>query len=136
RFIVPVVLIIGLNYKTLVQLSQTHNPNQYIIALSALFLVITFTEFFFMLYEQFYIIEEAANKLFFFKILELSILYGLLTSPLLTSPFSTLSWILVIRCISFTIIAINGWFTWKIFPRLKTGVWYILICMAVAMAIR
>ena len=85
-----------------------------------LFLLISLTELFFILYEQFYIIEEAVSKLFFFKLLELAMLYGVIKSPLAISPILILLGLIVVRFVSFLIIASNAFYTWKIKPFFKT----------------
>ncbi len=130
--IFPLIILLSINYKTIVHLSLTPTTSNYTIALSLLYLFITCTEFFFMLYEQFYIIEESAHKLFFFKLIELAIFYGFIKSDVVSSPIATLLGIISIRLISFAIIAINAFYLWKIRPNIKTNIRYICLWIVIS----
>ena len=89
------------------------------VAAKAVLLLASLTEYFFMLYEQFYVIEEATSKLFLFKLLELATLYGLITSSVATSPIRTIAGLVVIRIVGLVLIATHAWATWKVAPPLK-----------------
>ena len=131
----PIIILIACNYRGIIRLSATDSTTQYTLALSLLFLLISFTEFFFILYEQFYVIEEAANKLFFFKILELAAFYSVISSDAITNPVNTLLSIITIRLISLTCIAINAWILWKISLNISTNKKYLLAWLAIALII-
>jgi len=133
NIVAPVVIFLGVNYKTIMKLGASQHPTTHTIALSLLFLTISFSEFFFVLYEQFYIIEEAANKLFYFKLLEISIFMGLIFSSVITSPIATLAGLLAIRLVSFAIISINAYYLWHIKPQFKPNFWYITTCIIAAL---
>lgn len=122
----PFIIFIAINHQAIIKLSSAHTASSHTLSLCLLFLIISFSEFFFILYEQFYIIEEAANKLFFFKLLELTIFYSLITSEVITSPVTTLIGLIAIRLVSFTIIASNAYYYWKIRPRFKPNIYYII----------
>lgn len=131
----PIIICFGFNHTTIVHLSKSSNTPFYALSLFMLFIIISFSEFFFMLYEQFYIIEEAANKLFFLKLFELIIFYMFLISPIATSPVKTLAGIIIIRAISFIVIALNGWYTWKIKFSFSTKKNYVIIWFLIAYVI-
>jgi hypothetical protein len=131
----PFIIFLAINHKAITTLSSAHTVTSHTISLCLLFLIISFSEFFFILYEQFYIIEEAANKLFFFKLLELSIFYGLITSEVISSPVTTLIGLICIRFVSFTIIAINAYYYWHIRPNLKSNLSYLAGCAALSLIV-
>ncbi|MFH0898079.1 MAG: hypothetical protein V1855_00700, partial [bacterium] len=103
------------------------------VSMFVMFLIIILTEFFLLLYEQFYIIEEASNKLFFFKLLEMSLLYIAVSSKTSGTPLMLLSNMIIIRLVSFLIIATNAYFNWKIWPHIKTKAYYITGCIVGAL---
>lgn len=121
----PILIFLVINYKGILALAAAHNATTQALALSLLFLIISFSEFFFVLYEQFYVIEEASHKLFLFKILELSIFYGVITSPLSSSPIVTLLGLILIRMLGLCIIAVNAFYLWKIKPNFKVNIYYL-----------
>lgn len=131
----PIIIFLAINHKAIIKLSAAHTTTSHTISLCLLFLVISFSEFFFILYEQFYIIEEAANKLFFFKLLELSIFYGLITSEIISSPATTLVGLICIRLVSFTIIATNAFYYWHIRPSFKSNISYITAWVALSLIV-
>jgi len=130
--VLPIILCLGINYKAIMALSKSPNITFYTLSLLLLFIVISFSEFFFMLYEQFYIIEDAASKLFFLKLFELMTFYMCIASPITTSPIRTLIGIICIRSTSFMIIALNAWYTWKIKPNFSTNKWYLITWCLIA----
>lgn len=135
RLTAPFVIFLAINHKAIIKLSVAPNATSHTISLCLLFLIISFSEFFFILYEQFYVIEEAANKLFFFKLLELSIFYGLITSEVISSPATTLVGLICIRLVSFTIIAINAFYYWRIKPSFKANISYLAGWTAVSLIV-
>ncbi len=121
----PVIIIIGLNIDSIIKISKLPSITNESIALALLFLLISLAEFFFLLYEQLYIIEEAANKLFLFKLTELAVLYVMVRHSIITSPVATLVALIVVRAVSFAIISTNAWSTWKIALRFHASRWVI-----------
>lgn len=114
--VAPVIIFLVINFNTILRLTQTHNPANTTIALIMLFIMITATEFFLILYEQFYIIEEASQKIFLFKALEM-VLFAITVKMMSSSIVSTLIGLIIIRLISFFIIAISAFFSWGIKPN-------------------
>lgn len=126
QVIAPVIIFLCVNHKAIIKLGASSNITNITLSLALLFLIISFTEFFFVLYEQFYIIEDAAGKLFLFKLLELAIFYGLIAAGTSESQTSTLLMIILIRFVSFSIIAINAYQNWKITPNFKANKYLII----------
>jgi hypothetical protein len=85
--------------------------------LSCLFLVLTFLEFFFQLYEQFYSTEEQACKIFFVKLFELSALF-IITMIIKKNPAFFLFVLVGIRSLTLLIIASDAYKRWGIKPAL------------------
>ena len=121
----PVIIIIGLNIDSIVSISRLPTITNESIALALLFLFVSFAEFFFLLYEQLYIMEEAANKLFLFKLTELLSLYVLVQHNIVTSPITTLVALIIVRSISFAVIAANAWSSWQASLTFYTSRWVI-----------
>ncbi|MFH1831616.1 MAG: hypothetical protein ABH827_02320 [bacterium] len=132
HFVAPPIIFLLINYKFIIKLGNTQDPTLLTGALVLMFLTIILTEFFLLLYEQFYIIEEATQKLFFFKIFELALLYLVVMSKASSSPLIMLINITFIRLISFVIIAINAYYLWKIKPRLKPEAKFLTLCVIIS----
>jgi hypothetical protein len=131
--VAPVIIFLTINHQAVIRLGYSQNITGKTLSLGLLFLIISFTEFFFILYEQFYIIEEASNKLFIFKILEISIFYGLIAFNHNLSLVSTLISVIIIRFMSLSIIAINAFYLWRIMPNFKTNLKYLALCFAASL---
>ncbi len=121
RIVAPCIIFIIINYRSIIRLGKSGELTDVTFSLALLFLIISFTEFFFILYEQFYIIEEAADKLLAFKIFEVAIFYGLVTMSPSSSQVATLISIIFIRIVSFAVIAVNAYQNWKIAPNLRNN---------------
>jgi hypothetical protein len=136
RIVAPCIIFMIINYRSIIRLGQSGDVSDVTFSLALLFLIISFTEFFFILYEQFYIIEEAADKLLVFKLFEVAIFYGLVTLSPAESQVATLISIIFIRILSFAVIAVNAYYNWKIIPSFKTNhrlvVFSIIVSLIVA----
>jgi hypothetical protein len=122
----PIIIFLLINYHALIHLAKNNSATGLTINFTLLFLLITLSESLFIMYEQFYIIEEATTKLFLFKIIDFSLFYVLIFSQETLQPIPALLAIIGIRALSFSLIAINAYFTWHIFPNIKIGWWYII----------
>lgn len=119
-FIAPPIIFCTINFQMLLKMGQSFNLTQNILALIGLFTVITFSEFFFILYEQFYIVEEASARFLGFKFIEFILFYILVIKPTQTSIPMALISIIIIKSITFIMIATDAYIKWKITPFLKT----------------
>lgn len=120
-FVAPPIIFLLINAPHIIKISKNLNLTASIISIATIFFVITFSEFFFMLYEQFYIIEEESKRFLLFKLIEFSLFYFLILKTPQTSILYTLINIIFIKIISFTIIASDAYFRWKINLHLKTS---------------
>ncbi|MCB9493590.1 MAG: hypothetical protein H6679_04925 [Epsilonproteobacteria bacterium] len=130
NLIAPPTLFLLINYHPIVRLSQRHEVTSITVSLSLIFLLITFTEFFFMIYEQFYIVEQESSKFLLIKLIELGLLYFAFEANPYATPFSILTFLIVIRCIVFAIIASHAFFQWRLKPRFVTNTSYMLVTLA------
>ena len=89
--------------------------------MTMLFFVITAIELFFMAYEQFYIVEEKVKKLFLFKLIEIIMFYGVISSKGFASPILILLGLLITKLINYAILATNAYANWKLKPTLKVN---------------
>lgn len=84
-----------------------------------IFIGITLIHQLFVLYEQFYIIEEFAHKLFFIKSIEFILFYFLIIANGYLTPITTLINIGLIQILSFGILATHAYATWRIKPYFR-----------------
>ncbi len=131
----PIIIIIGLNIDSIIKISRLPNITNESIALALLFLFVSFAEFFFLLYEQLYIMEEAASKLFLFKLTELLTLYILVQHNIVTSPVTTLVALIIVRSVSFAVIAANAWSTWQVSLKFYASRWVIAASVATGLLV-
>lgn len=127
-----IIIFLTFNFKSLIRLRVSlDHVAQTTITFSFVFLLIVLAEHFFMVYEQFYILEEKPHKFLFFKLFELSLFY-LFVLTKQTSPITTLLSIIFIQLLSFIILSIHAHYRWAIKPTFKSRPLYILfdICIA------
>jgi hypothetical protein len=84
-----------------------------------IFAGITILHQFFVAYEQFYIIEECANRLFLIKSIEFILFYFLIWKNSYITPVIILANIVLIQLFCFSLIAIHAYSKWKIKPCFK-----------------
>lgn len=116
----------------IIKIGKSLNLTESILSIAAIFCVITFSEFFFILYEQFYIVEEESKRFLLFKIIEFILFYFLVLKATQPSIFYTLLTMIFIKIISFTIIASDAYFRWKIILNLKTSKKELLIILCIS----
>ncbi len=121
----PIIVFLFVNYHALILIAKSNSATGLTINFTLLFLLITLSESLFIMYEQFYIIEEATSKLFLFKIIDFALFYILIFSQETLQPIPALMAIVGIRALSFVLIAVNAYFTWRILPNIKIGWFYI-----------
>lgn len=121
----PVFIFFGVNFRALLYIGRAEAVSTYILSVLILYLIISCADFFFVLYEQFYVIEEAADKLCLFKFLEFAVFYGLVSSPFVSSPTITLIGLLIVRGITLFIITTDAYYRWNIMPRIYNRLGYL-----------
>ncbi|KKQ32479.1 MAG: hypothetical protein US49_C0007G0021 [candidate division TM6 bacterium GW2011_GWF2_37_49] len=133
-FIAPPIIFCAINFQLLLKMSKSLNLTQNVLALIGLFLTITFSEFFFILYEQFYIVEEASARFLGFKFIEFVLFYIFVIKPTQTSIPMALASIIAIKLVTFILIATDAYITWKIAPVLKSTKKELLIFFIISFA--
>lgn len=123
--VIPMATFIIINYHLIVQQNAQHSIAKTTVAFCLLFFFIQFTEFFFMIYEQFYILEEASGKLFLFKAFEMVMFFGFIVTANVASPLITLFGLVMLRLISLFIIAMNAFYLWRIYPVITIRRWHV-----------
>jgi hypothetical protein len=133
--VIPIVIILFVNYRELMSLVKNNGP-WLLFAFASLYLLLIFSEFFFSVYEQFYIIEDRTSTLLLFKFLEFVLLLSVIhLGRGLTSLIFFIS-ILVVRAVSFTILTTHAYATWRIKPTFKSSSRVILGYVSVAVIIK
>ena len=135
KIIIPIVILLGINGNSLIRLYQGKNNLETTLLLVAIFLIIFISEFFVILYDQFYIVEEASQKLFFMKISEYVFYYIFVISIPAESLVELLLRITFIRIASLSFMAYNAHYTWKIKPSFKTKKSYLVSCFIIGIII-
>ena len=133
-FIAPPIIFCAINFQMLLKMSKSLNLTQNVLALIGLFITITFSEFFFILYEQFYIVEEASARFLGFKFIEFVLFYIFVIKPTQTSIPMALAIIIAIKFVTFIMIATDAYITWKIAPVLKSTKKELLIFCIISFA--
>lgn len=135
--IIPVIVMLLVNHRSILKLASLSDPVSNTLVLSFLFFVISFSEFISVLYEQFYIIEEAANRLFFFKLFELVFFYSLIVSDIVTSSVIALLGLIAVRFVSLAIIALSAFQIWgvKLNFKVKPFYWIFWFFIAILVAL-
>lgn len=115
-----ILIFITINYSRLINLKvDIHTVSQNTFLFSFMFLFIATAEYFFIVYEQFYILEEKAFKLMVFKLLEFALFYIFVITRQASQPIYILITVLIIQVIGFVIIATSAYREWKIKPQFK-----------------
>lgn len=113
----PLLVILGINYSGVIQLGMTYGLSKTTILFAILYFFIIFSEFFFLLYEQFYLVEQASPTLFSCKMFELSLFALVIFAIPISTPIILLSQIVGVRLLTFCVVAINGYWKWQIIPH-------------------
>lgn len=131
NIIYPVLIFIIINNQFLFRT----NNNQISIttaSMALLFFIITSMELFFMAYEQFYVVEEKVKKLFLFKLFEMLMFYIVISSKILINPILLLLGLLIIKIISFILLAINAYSNWKLKPIFKVNLFLVITSILIS----
>jgi hypothetical protein len=91
-----------------------------------LFLVLMLMDQLFVLYEQFYLMEQQAHKILFIRSIELlSFYYFFILYKQV--PITFLSICIILRIISFILLTIHAYTTWKLIPQIKNPYLYLVL---------
>jgi hypothetical protein len=135
NIIFPVLIFITINNKFLFRINDNSAPIS-TTSMTLLFFIITSMELFFMAYEQFYVVEEKVEKLFLFKLFEMLMFYIVISSKILTNPILVLLSLLIIKILSFIILAVNAYTNWKLKPIFKVNTYLTGISFFISIAFK
>lgn len=131
HIIIFVILFLAINYRLLSNFYQTR---QEIWLYVFIFIGITLVHQLFVVYEQFYIIEELANKLFIIKSIEFILFYLLIIANKHITPLTTLAIVGLVQFICFAILATHAYARWKIKPYFKANLSFVAIATTLSIA--
>lgn len=123
---IPFFIFLAINFRQLLAIGYQTSFTQTTLALSLVYLFIIFLDLFFILYEQFYVIEEASSRLLFFKLLEISLFYILVVAHGAQSPIILLTTVAGIKVLSFIITALHAFSRWHLIPAVKVNPRFII----------
>jgi hypothetical protein len=106
-----------MNYKKLFLYSPHADLITPYWSLIILFIVIHFSEHFFMMYEKFYITEEKVEYIFVLNCFTTFLMYLILKQKVILAPSTILMSIVLIRLISFIIIHTVSFYLWELVPN-------------------
>jgi len=133
HIIIFVALFLTVNYNLF---SLFHSISPYLQSAwqyAFIFIGITLIHQLFVVYEQFYIIEEFANKLFIIKSIEFILFYLLIISNKHITPLMALVNIGLIQILCFTILATHAYACWKIKPYFKVKLSFVSTTLALSL---
>lgn len=131
KLITPIIIFMTINYQGILKLGHQTSATTTTLAMALILLFITLIESFFLLYEQFYVIEETSLHLFMFKLLEFVLFYAFVIRSTSTATITLIASVALIKLFSFGLTAINAFARWRIAPDIKLNVktiigWFIV----------
>jgi hypothetical protein len=128
-----IIIFFIINCSTIMRLNSIPTLNlTWLVAY--LFLIISFSENFFLAYEKFYIAHEKANHLFLFNIIVMGALAITLTMINYVSPISLLLTIITIRILAFCSISLLSFYRWHIKPSFRIQPLPFMCALAISIA--
>ncbi|MCF7800181.1 hypothetical protein K9L05_02095 [Candidatus Babeliales bacterium] len=131
--IYPIIIFVLINYKNLIKLKNMYFLTSNTILQSSIFSIIALLEYFFIIYEQFYIVEEKTARLFLFKIFEFALFYIFILLKNFANPILALISIFIVKVLSLLLISINAYILWKIKPDFRINSIYLFICTIISL---
>lgn len=128
----PLLIIVCINYSGTIQLGVAYGLSKTTILFAILYFFIIFSEFFFLLYEQFYLVEQASQTLVTCKLFELSLFAIVIFAIPISTPIILLSHIVGVRVLTFFVVALNGYWRWRIIPHPHIHLASTLVAIAIA----
>lgn len=128
-----IIIFLCINYGTLLSLSAAPHAHS-TVTIAYLFLILSFSESFFIAYEKFYITEEKSDHLFIFNLLVIGLLSIVIWHASNFSQLGMLLAIMAIRIIAFSCISAASFYHWQIRPALKPQPLYIASALVISCA--
>ncbi len=127
-----IVIFVTFNLKSFQALNRTLYDPFSVLMFILFFLFITLLDNLFIVYDQFYIIEEQSDKIFGFKLIELLMFTAVIYFGGNLSALFIVSNLILVRTLSFGIIATNAYSLWRIAPRLKINKQFLIIAIIIS----
>ncbi|MBU1008366.1 hypothetical protein KKA53_04805 [Candidatus Dependentiae bacterium] len=129
HIIIFVIIFLAVNYNTLESFYQTQKAA---LLYALIFIGITLVHQLFVVYEQFYIIEELASKLFIIKSIEFILFYTLIIANKQVTPLLTLTATGLIQLLCLAILSTHAYARWKIKPYLRVNFSFVVFVIIVS----
>ncbi|KKP24730.1 MAG: hypothetical protein SZ59_C0001G0048 [candidate division TM6 bacterium GW2011_GWF2_28_16] len=118
KIIYPVIIFTLINSKFIFDIKKT-TISQETFSIVILFFLISSFEYFFSIYEQFFIIEENAGKLLFIKLFEFLMFFIAIKITNYNNAISILLSLIIVKLISFFLLSTSAFYIWKLKPNFK-----------------
>jgi hypothetical protein len=120
KLIYIIIIILVVNYHPIRSLLSSFNPNlKSTFIYLFMFVIITLLQQLAVAYEQFYLVENATQKLFYLKLFEGILFLGIAVFSKSYSPNITLASIVLVQLVSFALIATHAYAKWNLKPYTK-----------------
>ena len=116
--IIPIIVFITINHTWLFRLGNYGHINATTMFIIGALISIAILDSLLLLYEQFYIAEQATHSFLLLKILEGILLYGFVIKSHQTTLLTLLLDAVMIKLLSFIITILNAFSRWKIKPAI------------------
>lgn len=126
------VIFFAINYSAIMH-ARSITENTTILTLAYLFLIIIFSENFFLAYEKFYIAHERADRLLLFNIIIMGSILALLSQAHTVSPVWLMAAIIGLRLIAFLCVMLFSFRQWHIKPKFIIHPSYIVSSLAISL---
>jgi hypothetical protein len=120
KLIYVIIIVLVVNYRPIKMLLSAYYPNlKTAFIYLFMFIIITLLQQLAVAYEQFYLVENATQKLFYLKLFEGILFLGIAVLSRSASPTILLSSIVLVQLVSFSLIATHAYAKWKLKPYTK-----------------
>jgi len=127
-----ILLFSLINHATIMNMSAIANTGT-TWAIAYLFMFISFSETFFIAYENFFITQEKTGYLFLFNVSIMGIVIGIMMHMHLFSQLMLLLAIIAVRVFAFSTLGLLSFYQWRIKPALAIKPNYFLGSLAISM---
>jgi hypothetical protein len=132
RILLPVLMCFALNSSLLERFGYVHQCSHEMVVFTQLFLIVNFFDCVVLLYEQYYIMEEASARFFFLKVFEIAALCGIM--QLHGGVLVLLASLIATKIISFLVVGFDAYACWGIRPTFRISYRYAGSCALFALA--
>ncbi|KKQ49481.1 MAG: hypothetical protein US69_C0005G0039 [candidate division TM6 bacterium GW2011_GWF2_38_10] len=116
--IIPIIIFIAINHSWLLRLGNYGHMTSTTMLIIAALISIAILDSLLLLYEQFYIAEQATHSFLLLKVLECILLYSFVIKSTQTTLLSLLIYAVMIKLLSFGITILNAFSRWRIKPTI------------------